>query len=55
MTRYLGNELSFEEFEDWLFRPLGKLRAASLMAINLVNEVELRIAEFTSRHLTGDS
>lgn len=53
LTRYLVKELTFEQFEDWFVPSIWEVeKSGDQMAINLANEIESTIAEFTNGHLT---
>ncbi len=51
LVRYLSDEISLAEFEDW-FVPVawGIERTGNRGAIELAGEIELRLAEFSNGH-----
>ncbi len=53
LARYLAAEISLRAFEEW-FIPLTWVRAPGedRACDDLANEIELRLAEFTSGHWT---
>jgi hypothetical protein len=53
LSRYLDGEISLRQFEDW-FIPVawGIPRTANQGTLELVGEIELRLAEFSNGHWT---
>jgi hypothetical protein len=55
LSRYLSNTTSLEDFRDWFDHETWGLAAESdSPARRMAGEIELRIAELTSSHLTED-
>lgn len=55
LGRYLTSEISFEDFEDWFVAHSWNYHeAANLILLELVSEIELLLAEFSSGHWTED-
>jgi hypothetical protein len=56
VQRYLTGELSRDELQDWLVPLVWDPDAAELdpQTDDLVNSIQLYLAEFTSGHLTED-
>ncbi len=53
LTRYLGNAITLEAFRDWFDDATWGLAAEPDSPVRQrAGEVELRVAEFTSGHLT---
>jgi exonuclease VII small subunit len=50
---YLANSISLREFEDWLTETSWNMHKDSFEAtIELVNDIELSLAEFSNSHLS---
>lgn len=55
IASYLGNKLALDSFEDWLVQQSWNMhRDASREAQELVSAVELRLAEYSSGHLSEE-
>ncbi len=56
LANYLAGELSRPEFEDWLVKNSWNIHQApeAVDAKSLVHSIELRLAEFSSGHLTEE-
>ena len=53
LARYLGGEVSLQEFEDWLIPVAWSLDPEGHSAAeDIAYEIELRLAEFTNNHWT---
>ena len=53
--RYLNSEISFDDFEDWFVAHSWNYHEAkNLIVLELVSEIELILAEFSSGHWTED-
>jgi hypothetical protein len=52
LSRYLNNEITFDEFRDWFDDETWGLAAEpDSLVRKIAGEIELRIAEFTNSHL----
>jgi len=55
LVRMLGNEVSLDDFEDWLVQRSWNIHQNSdLLAQRLAYAIELRLAEYSSGHLSND-
>jgi hypothetical protein len=54
LSRYLAGEETLADFQDWLAPLAWESDALDADAAELVDSVQLRVAEFTSGHLTED-
>ena len=55
LARFLAKEISLDTFEDWFApRSWNFHQASSQVLREMVSEIELLLAEFSSRHLTED-
>jgi len=53
LVRYLAGEISLAAFQEWLVpRAWDVEQSGNAAAIELANELELRLAEYTSGHRT---
>lgn len=53
LTRYLANEISLEQFENWFVPATWEIeKSGNSLATDLTHEIELRLSEFTNGHLT---
>jgi len=52
LVRFLSNEISLDQFEDWLVSKSWDMQQDSIAsAKKLVSAIELRLAEYSSDHL----
>ncbi len=54
LSQYLAGEISLADFQDWLAPLAWESDALDADAADLVDSIQLRLAEFTSGHLTED-
>ena len=53
LSRYLGNQISLDEFEDWFVQSSWNAhRESEPVAFKLVSAIELKLAEHSSGHLS---
>lgn len=53
LAKYLANEISLEEFQDWFVPGTWEVReSGNTSAIELSAEIALRLAEFSNGHWT---
>ena len=53
LYRYLGNQISLDEFEDWFVQASWNAhREMDPVAFKLVSAIELKLAEHSSGHLS---
>lgn len=53
LSRYLGNQISRDEFEDWFVQASWNAhRESDLVSFKLVSAIELKLAEYSSGHLS---
>ena len=52
LSRYLGNQISLDEFEGWFVQASWDAhRESDPLAFKLVSAIELKLAEYSSGHL----
>lgn len=55
LARYLSNEISLDDFEDWFVPRSWNFDAASTPSLqDMVSEIELLLAEYSNGHITEE-